>query len=92
MISVILIRWIVIYPVDSVIQRLNNRGLLFVFYLFIIHVFFFSLVIPQAIKTKRPAASWAQLLEAWLALILPALILLEAWLALILPAAASRIS
>ena len=27
MISVILIRWIVIYPVDSAIQRLNNRGL-----------------------------------------------------------------
>ena len=26
MISVILIRWIVIYPVDSAIQRLNNRG------------------------------------------------------------------
>ena len=23
----ILIRWIVIYPVDSAIQRLNNRGL-----------------------------------------------------------------
>ena len=27
LVSVILIRWIVIYPVDSAIQRLNNRGL-----------------------------------------------------------------
>ena len=27
LISGILIRWIVIYPVDSAIQRLNNRGL-----------------------------------------------------------------
>ena len=26
LISVILIHWIVIYPVDSAIQRLNNRG------------------------------------------------------------------
>ena len=25
----ILIRWIVIYPMDSAIQRLNNRGLMF---------------------------------------------------------------
>ena len=25
--SLILIHWIVIYPVDSAIQRLNNRGL-----------------------------------------------------------------
>ena len=28
LVSLILIRWIVIYPVDSAIQRLNNRGLL----------------------------------------------------------------
>ena len=28
LISGILIRWIVIYPVDSAIQRLNNRGLM----------------------------------------------------------------
>ena len=27
LVSLILIRWIVIYPVDSAIQRLNNRGL-----------------------------------------------------------------
>ena len=27
LVSQILIRWIVIYPVDSAIQRLNNRGL-----------------------------------------------------------------
>ena len=27
MVSLILIRWIVIYPVDSAIQRLNNRAL-----------------------------------------------------------------
>ena len=27
LVSPILIRWIVIYPVDSAIQRLNNRGL-----------------------------------------------------------------
>ena len=27
LVSLILIRWIVIYPVDSTIQRLNNRGL-----------------------------------------------------------------
>ena len=27
LVSIILIRWIVIYPVDSAIQRLNNRGL-----------------------------------------------------------------
>ena len=26
LVSPILIRWIVIYPVDSAIQRLNNRG------------------------------------------------------------------
>ena len=29
LVSLILIRWIVIYPVDSTIQRLNNRGLVF---------------------------------------------------------------
>ena len=28
LVSLILIRWIVIYPVDSAIQRLNNRGLI----------------------------------------------------------------
>ena len=28
LVSLILIRWIVIYPVDSTIQRLNNRGLI----------------------------------------------------------------
>ena len=28
LISVTLVRWIVIYPVDSVIQRLNNWGLI----------------------------------------------------------------
>ena len=27
LVSLILIRWIVIYPVNSAIQRLNNRGL-----------------------------------------------------------------
>ena len=27
LVSLILIRWIVIYPVDSAIQRLNNPGL-----------------------------------------------------------------
>ena len=27
LISLILIRWIVIYPVDSAVQRLNNQGL-----------------------------------------------------------------
>ena len=26
LVSLILIRWIVIYPMDSAIQRLNNRG------------------------------------------------------------------
>ena len=29
MVSLILIRWIVIYPVDSAIQRLNNQGQFF---------------------------------------------------------------
>ena len=28
LVSLILIRWIVIYPMDSAIQRLNNRGLI----------------------------------------------------------------
>ena len=27
LVSLVLIRWIVIYPVDSTYQRLNNRGL-----------------------------------------------------------------
>ena len=31
LVSLILIHWIVIYPVDSTIQRLNNRGQMFVF-------------------------------------------------------------
>ena len=31
-VSIILIRWIVIYPVDSAIQRLNNRGQVFLIY------------------------------------------------------------
>ena len=31
LVSLILIHWIVIYPVDSAIQRLNNRGQMFVF-------------------------------------------------------------
>ena len=28
LVSLILIRWIVIYPLDSAIQRLSNRGLM----------------------------------------------------------------
>ena len=31
-VSIILIRWIVIYPVDSAIQRFNNRGQVFLIY------------------------------------------------------------
>ena len=30
LVSLILIRWIVIYPVNSAIRRLNNRGLEFI--------------------------------------------------------------
>ena len=33
LVSLILICWIVIYPVDSAIQRLNNRGQEFNFFL-----------------------------------------------------------
>ena len=31
LVSLILIHWIVIYPLDSAIQRLNNRGLVFIY-------------------------------------------------------------
>ena len=33
MIVLVSLRWIVIYPVDSTIQRLNNRGLVFYIYI-----------------------------------------------------------